>query len=263
MNFSENSSEETRCAAAEGNASYHQIQQQSSSITDHESRGTEARQNPIATPTSAEPHLGHEHPAQGNPPGAFDLSSYDNLQDHAYQLSASAGYGPGQDQRQAATGPVTESSEIKSGQGHQSQQLYYYPSLQPGMQYAPAQCVGNGSSCWPTCLCCATSHGTPRPKPRTGTTILPDAISSTTLQQSYVQPQRTSATRATASLPHIHSRLLSERLEPSESIGSKRSFYVHEELDSKRQSSAHQGGLSGPIIFSSKCTLRVVNRFRV
>lgn len=71
-----------------------------------------------------------------SPQVAFDISSYDNLQNHAYQLSASAGYADGAPQQTPASFPATQQVPNQMPVQHQQpmqQQVYYYPSQQtPG-----------------------------------------------------------------------------------------------------------------------------------
>ena len=220
MNFSANTSDASQFTGAAANAPYDQIQQQSPATPDQEASEAVGRQPRTSTPISLEP------PSQGNTPGPFDMSNYDNLQDHAYQLSASAGYAPGHEQRQTAGVPATETVE---NQVQVHQQVYYYPSLQPGMQYAPAQAP-------------AMALSASQPVYAMPPAMEPIAPNQGQAQQ-YYQLQ-TSAQHAPTFIqpqaqaqpgPHIAS-------EPTDRIGSKRSFYVPEETENKRQSLAHQGG---------------------
>lgn len=229
MNFSANTSEASQCTGAAANAAYDKIQQQSPSFPDQESNEAVARQLQTSTPISL------EVPPQGNTPGPFDMSNYDNLQDHAYQLSASAGYAPGHEQRQTAPVPATETLE---NQVQVHQQVYYYPSLQPEMQYAPAQAP-------------AMALSASQPVYTMPPAMEPLAPNQGRAQQYYQMP--TSAQNAQTYIqpqvqaqpgPHLASYPLatSSSSEPSDRIGSKRSFYVPEEPENKRQSLAHQGG---------------------
>ena len=207
-------------------------------MQDQELGGTGAQQTSIATPASSEPHHGQEQTTQGNAPGTFDLSNHDNLQDlqdHAYQLSASAGYNLGHDQRQ--TSPVS-GTQPADNQVQVHQQVYYYPSLQPGMQYVPAQAPGM-----------AISAGQP-------VYAMPPAMEPLVPNQGQAQQYYQMPTAAQQSHTLVQPRVQaqpgpqlasfplapSSSSDPSERIGSKRPFYVSDEPGNKRQSLAHPGG---------------------
>lgn len=115
-----------------------QSEHEASALSTQQSSGTEAQPRHVA-PTLINSEQSQEQSCSVGPNSdtcpqvTFDISSYDNLQNHAYQLSASAGYAYGAPQQTAAPFPATQQVPNQmpvQQQQPMQQQIYYYPSQQ-------------------------------------------------------------------------------------------------------------------------------------
>jgi PAS domain-containing protein len=135
MEFSGTNQEEKRFDLGDSNTAYNQAQNTQSQIFQGQENSCRINSEvSLPSVSNAEQNIGKGQDAMHGIPGSFDISNYDNLQDHAYQLSASAGYSSTSGSRKVVV-------PLISRQAQNSQQLqpqmYYYPSN--GMQFGAGQ----------------------------------------------------------------------------------------------------------------------------
>ena len=186
-----------------------------------------------------------------NPSDTYDISSYDHLQDHAFQLSASAGYTPAPipGEQPLAPMPVTQQAHSQAPlqpQQQQQQQVYYYPPQQPGIHYAPghapAVAAPPGQQVYvptPQSAPVAPSMAANPVQPQQFCTMQPTAIP----LPPYGQPQG-----AVPPTPHLASRpaASSSGVNPAQPAGVKRPFPGVSSPN--RQLQAYAGAPVAPVI---------------